>query len=130
MIRYLFLFIFILLIASLLSIWLYPPVSPVFGITSLLFSLAFSTYAIYTKHKGTESDRLKILKEVGAIVLTLIIVLFLGGVAAMLANAQVSVRWGEVAGLVSALGASFAVGYLVRVGMVRLSEQKSRHAEA
>jgi hypothetical protein len=44
------------------------------------------------------------------------LVLFLGGIAAMLANAQVGMRWGEVAGLISAIAASFAVGYLVRVG--------------
>ncbi|GAB4405105.1 MAG: hypothetical protein OHK003_32890 [Anaerolineales bacterium] len=51
-------------------------------------------------------------------VLTLIVVLFLGGIAAMLANAQVSMRWGEVAGVLSAIGASFGVGYLVRKGMM------------
>jgi fructose-specific phosphotransferase system IIC component len=93
----------------------------VLGIISLIFSLALSTYAIYTKHKGTESARLKILKDVGVMVFTLVAVIFLGGIAATLANYQASIRWGEVAGLVSALVASFAVGYLVRVGMVKLS---------
>ncbi|MBK6792516.1 MAG: hypothetical protein IPG80_08210 [Anaerolineales bacterium] len=58
------------------------------GIAFLLFSLALSTYAIYTKHKGTEHARAKILKEVGVMVLTLVIVLFLGGIASMLANYQ------------------------------------------
>jgi hypothetical protein len=47
--------------------------------------------------------------------------IFLGGIAAMLANAQASVRWGEVAGIVSAIGASFLAGYLVRKGMLRLA---------
>jgi fructose-specific phosphotransferase system IIC component len=106
---------------ALLSIWFYPVASPVLGITSLLVSLALSTYAIYHKHKGTENARPKILKEVGVMVFTLIAVLFLGGIAAMLANAQVSVRWGEVAGIVSAIGASFLAGYLVRKGMLRLA---------
>jgi len=114
-------FIFVLLfLFTLLSIVLYPAVSLILGILSLFFSLAFSTYAIYTKHTGTEHARAKILKEVGVMVLTLVIVLFLGGIASMLANVQVSVRWGEVAGLVSAIGASFGVGYLVRVGVGRL----------
>ena len=85
------------------------------GILSLLLSLALSTYTIYTKHA-----RAKILKEVGVMVLTLVIVLFLGGIASMLANVQVGMRWGEVAGLVSAIAARFAVGYLVRVGMGRV----------
>jgi hypothetical protein len=87
---------------------------------SLLLSLALSTYTIYTKHKGTEHARAKILKEIGVMVLTLVIVLFLGGIASMLANYQVGMRWGTVAGLVSAIAASFVVGYLVRVGMGRV----------
>ncbi|MBK7450819.1 MAG: hypothetical protein IPJ47_15950 [Anaerolineales bacterium] len=117
-----------ILIAVLLSLLFYPQVSVVLGVTSLLLSLAFSTYTIYTKHAGTEHARAKILKEVGVMVLTLVIVLFLGGIASMLANVQVGMRWGTVAGLVSAIGASFAacpepvegVGYLVRVGVGRL----------
>ncbi|MBK7448111.1 MAG: hypothetical protein IPJ47_01300 [Anaerolineales bacterium] len=52
--------------------------------------------------------------------LTLVIIFFLGGIASMLANAQVGMRWGTVAGLVSAIAASFVVGYLVRVGMGRV----------
>ena len=43
-----------------------------------------------------------------------------GGIAAMLANYHVSMRWGEVAGLVSAIGVSFAVGHLIRVGMKKI----------
>ena len=94
---------------------------------TLFLSLALSTYTIYTKHAGTEHARAKILKEAGVMVLTLVIVLFLGGIASMLVNYQVGMRWGTVAGLVSAIAASFAtcpepvegVGYLVRVGMGR-----------
>jgi fructose-specific phosphotransferase system IIC component len=117
----------IFLFVTLLSLVVSPAISPTLGTIALLLSLAFSTYAIYTKHAGTEHARVKILKEVGVMVLTLVIVLFLGGIASMLANAQVGMRWGTVAGLVSAIGASFAacpepvegVGYLVRVGMGR-----------
>jgi hypothetical protein len=115
--RYLLIISGLLLVIALLSLWLYPISSVVLGSISLLFSLVFSTYTIYTKHKGTEHARAKILKEVGVMILTLVIVLFLGGTAAMLANYQVGMRWGELAGLVSAIGASFAVGYFVRKGM-------------
>ncbi len=66
------------------------------GILSLLLSLALSTYAL-----STENARAKILKEVGVMVLTLVIVLLLGGIASILANYQVGMRWGTVAGLVS-----------------------------
>ena len=55
-------------------------------------TLALSTYTIYTKHVGTEHARAKILKEVGMMVLLLVAILFLGGVAGMLANAKVSIR--------------------------------------
>jgi EamA domain-containing membrane protein RarD len=109
-----------LFVATLLLLVFYPAFSPVLGIASLLFTLTFSTYTIIQKHAGTEHARAKILKEVGVMVITLVIVLFLGGIASMLANAQVGMRWGTVAGLVSAIAASFAVGYLVRVGMGRL----------
>lgn len=115
----------VLFLLPIVSFWISPLLAPVFGMFSLLLSLALSTYNIYTKHA-----RVKILKEVGLLVLTLVIILFLGGIATTLANYQASIRWGEVAGLVSALGASFAVGYLVRVGMVKLSGLQSRHAEA
>ncbi|NWF63031.1 MAG: hypothetical protein HXY38_01890 [Chloroflexi bacterium] len=111
---------FLFLVATLVSLAIYPAISPTFGMIALLLSLALSTYAIYTKHTGTEYARAKLLKEVGVMVFTLVIILFLGGLAAMLANYQVGMRWGEAAGLVSALATSFAVGYLVRKGMMRL----------
>ncbi len=111
----------------IISLWIYPTAMPILSIATLLISLALSIYTIIQVHKGTEHARVKILKEVGVMVLTLVIVLFLGGIASMLANAQVSMRWGTVAGLLSAIAASFAacpepvegVGYLVRVGMGR-----------
>ena len=109
----------LLLGVTLVSLVFYPAISPSLGTISLLLALALSTYTIYTKYAGTENARAKILKEVGMMVLTLIIILFLGGIVAMLANYQVSMRWGEVAGLVSAIAASFTAGYLVRKGMGR-----------
>ena len=86
----------------------------------MLLTLAHSIHAIIQKHAGTEHARAKILKDVGVMVITLVIVLFLGGIASMLANVQAGMRWGTVAGLVSAIAASFAVGYLVRMGMGRV----------
>lgn len=111
-----------LLAATLVVLVFYPSASSILGITSLLLSLALSIYTIYQTHKGTENARAKILKEVGVMVLTLIIILFLGGIVAVLTNYQVSMRWGEVAGVVSAIGASFLVGYLVRMGMMKLNK--------
>ena len=106
-----------LLIVTLLTLVFHPSFGSALGILSLLFTLALSTYTIYTKHAWTEHARAKILKELGVMVITLVIVLFLGGIASMLANYQVGIRWGTVAGLVSAIAASFVVGYLVRVGV-------------
>ena len=98
----------------------YPAFRSVLGILFLLLTLAHSIHAIIQKHAGTEHARANILKDVGVMVLTLVIVLFLGGITSMLANAQVGMRWGTVAGLVSAIAASFGVGYLVRKGMGQL----------
>lgn len=116
--KYLQMILVALLLLNLISGLLFSFTTAQFlGILTFLFTLAFSTYTIYTKHAGTEHAGAKILKEVGVMVLTLVIVLFLGGIAAMLANAQVGMRWGTMAGLVSAIAASFAVGYIVRKGM-------------
>jgi len=107
----------VLFLIALISVWVIPTFAYIFVLISLLFCLALSTFTIYNKHKETEHARAKILKEMGVMIITLVIILFLGGTAAMLANYQVGIRWGEVAGLVSAIAVSFAVGYLVRKGM-------------
>ncbi len=65
-----------LVLITIIAIWVIPTYAYILVILSLLLSLALSTYAIYTKHKGTEHARAKILKEVGVMVLTLVIVLF------------------------------------------------------
>jgi len=109
----------LLLLAILLSLWLFPAATPKLGTASLLFSLTLSTYTILEKHKGTENARPKILKEVGVMVLTLLIIIFLGGLAAMLTNFYVSLSFGEVVGLVSALCVSLVIGYVVKKGMGR-----------
>lgn len=111
----------IFLLFALSSLWLFPTTTPALGIASLLFSLAISIHAIFEKHKGTENPRSKIAKDTLVLILTLLLMAFLGGIAAMLANVQVGMRWGEVAGLISAIAASFVVGYLVRTGMMRFA---------
>ncbi len=105
----------------LLSIWLYPQTTPTLGTMALLSSLAIAIHAIIEKHKGTESPRPKIAKEVGVMVFTIFLIIFLSGLAAMLANFYVSPSFGAVVGLVSAVAVSFAVGYFVKKGMGRFS---------
>lgn len=108
-------FIFLLLIvAVIILIWKVFVPMPMLGSTLLFLILAIVISDIFKKHKDSENARPKIIKDVVMIVITLLLTLFLGGIAAMLANYQVSMRWGEVAGLVSAIAASFVVGYLVR----------------
>ena len=117
--KYLQIILIAFLAVALLSLVFYPTISPVLGIISLLFTLALSTYDIYTKHAGTKHARPKILKEVGVMVLTLVVIIFLGGLAAMLTNFYVSLSFGEVVGLVSALCVSLVIGYVVKKGMGR-----------
>ncbi len=81
-----------LLIVTLLTLVYHPTLGSALGMLSLLFTLALSTYTIYEKHKGTENPRPKILKEVSVMVLTLLIIIFLGGLAAMLTNFYI--KWG------------------------------------
>jgi hypothetical protein len=103
------------------SMWLYPSVTPVLGIAFLLFSLAIAISSIFKKHKQAENPRLKIAKDVSILVATILLITFLDGLAGMFANYYASLRFGVVWGIVSALAASFAVGYLVRWGVGQVS---------
>ena len=111
----------IFLLFTIFSLWLYPTATPVLGLASLLFSLAISICAIFEKHKGTENPRPKIAKDTLMLVFTVLLVIFLGGIAAMLANFHVSPSFGAVAGIISAITASFAMGYFIKNGVGRLS---------
>lgn len=53
--------VLLLMIATIVSLWLSPQITPALGVITLLLSLALSTYTIYTKHAGTEHARAKIL---------------------------------------------------------------------
>ena len=117
-----------LLALVLLSIWFYPTASAVLGSISLLLCLAISFYTIIQTHKGTENVRPKILKEVSVVVLTLIVIIFFGGLAGLFtsqyAGAYVESHWqgyGVTAGFIAAILVSFILGYFVRRGVGKLS---------
>ena len=118
--KYTTLFILLLYIAFFISIWLFPSATPALGTVSLLSSLAMAIHAIFEKHKKTEKPRPKIAKDILVLILTILLIAFLGGIAVMLANTYVSLSFGAVVGLVSALGVSFTIGYAIKKGMGRL----------
>jgi hypothetical protein len=111
---------FLFFFANLLSLWLYPSVAPVLGIAFLLSILAIAISSIFKKHKQTENPRPKIVKDVLILVTTLLLIIFLGGLTGIFANYYASLRFGAVVGFVSAIVASFVVGYLVRWGVGKL----------
>lgn len=119
--KYLHLVAILLLLATLLSLWLFPSATPPLGTASLLSSLAMAIYAIFEKHKGAENPRPKIAKNVLVLILTILLIAFLGGIAAMFVSSYISLSFGVIAGFVSAIAASFVVGYLVKRGVGRLS---------
>ena len=112
-----FLLLFITLIGSM---WFLPSATPVLGIVLLLFSLAMAISSIFKKYKQAESPRLKIAKDVLIFVVTFLLIIFLGGLAGMFVNYYASLRFGAVVGFVSAIAASFVVGYFVRLGIGKL----------
>jgi len=63
----------------------------------------------------------KIAKDALVLILTLLVIAFRSRIVAMLVNSYISLSFGVVAGFVCAIAASFAVGYLVKEGMGRLS---------
>ena len=107
----------LLLVAMLFSIWRLPTLIPVLGVLFLLLSLAISVSSILKKHKHAENPYRKITKDILILFITLLLVTALGGIAGMYANQYVSLQFGIIAGILSALVASFGVGYLVRWGM-------------
>lgn len=108
--------LFIVLIGS---IWVFPTAAPALVITFLLFSLAIAISSIFKRYKQTENPRFKIAKDIMILLITLLLILFLGGLAGMYANYFANPRFGALIGFISAMGASFTVGYLVKkiVGM-------------
>lgn len=120
---------FSLFFTTLLSLWFYPAATPILGLVALLFSLAISVQPIFEKHKQVENSRSKIFKEIVILILTISLVIIIGGIAGLLvgrvAGAYVEVHWqgfGMAAGFVSAILVSFAIGYTVRWGAGKLGK--------
>lgn len=112
---------FLLFVALLGSIWQLPSATFALGIALLFFSLATAIYSIFQNHKYDQNHRPKIFKDILVLILSLLLILLLGGLVGRFANDYISTRLGVVAGFLSAIAASFSVGYLVRKGMGRLS---------
>jgi small-conductance mechanosensitive channel len=105
----------------LISAWKFPAWTPVFGIAFLVLSLALAMYGIFERHRGGESARRKIAWDVLVLILTILLVAFLGGLAGLFANHYVSLRFGVTVGFVSALAVGFTVGYLVKKRVGKLT---------
>jgi len=115
-------FTFALLLALfVISIWEFPAATPVLGILLLLAGLAISVFAIFEKHKGSGNPRVKIARDVSILVITLLLIILFGGLAALFANYYVTLHFGTMIGFLAAIAASFLVGYLIRKGMGRFS---------
>ena len=104
----------------LTSMWLFPSATFALGITFLLFNVATAISSIFKKHKPAENPRPKIAKDIFILVVTLLLIIFLGGLAGMFANYYASSHFGGVAGFVAAIIASLVVGYLVKTGVVKI----------
>jgi hypothetical protein len=111
----------LLFIVFIVSMWLIPIATSALGIALILFSLAIAISSIFKKHKQAENPRPKIAKDVFILVVTLLLILFLGGLTGLFANYYVSSRFGVIVGFVSAIAVSFAVGYLVNRGVGRIT---------
>jgi fructose-specific phosphotransferase system IIC component len=124
----------IFLLAAILSLWFYPFMTPALGVAALLFSLAASIQSIFERYKYAENPPLdarrvnfKMIREVGILILVILVIIFLGGLAglfaAQVAGAYVEVRWqgfGMAAGFISAIVVSFLIGYTVKWGVGKL----------
>lgn len=119
--KYIPLITILLFVFFIFSIWEFPAATPVLGILLLLAGLAISIFAIFEKHKESESPRVKIARDVSILVITLLLIIFFGGLAALFANYYVTLRFGTMIGFLAAIAASFLVGYLIRKGMGRFS---------
>jgi hypothetical protein len=108
----------LLLLALLVgSIWKLPAATPILGILLVLTSLTVSVLGIFRKHQGAEHARGKIIKDILMLTVTFLLILLLGGWAALLAHSYVSPRLGMMPGVLAAIAASFTVGYFIRWGI-------------
>ncbi|MCE9646701.1 MAG: hypothetical protein K8S20_11945 [Chloroflexi bacterium] len=106
-------FVFFSLAVLIFTYWQFPAFLPLVGTALLLFSLGVTISSIFKKHRQSENPRLKIARDIVILLASLVLILFLGGLAGLLANSYTTPRFGTLAGLLCAIGASFAVGYSV-----------------
>lgn len=107
----------VLLFFTLIFLWRFPSAAIFLTLTSLVISLALASSFIFKKHKQSENSRLKIIKEILVLLLTILLAMFLGGMVGMYANHYVTQRFGIIAGILSALAVSFAAGHTVYWGI-------------
>lgn len=118
--KYIYFIPFILIFITLISFWIFPTATPWLGIASILFSLAIAIYTIFEKHKESENPRLKITKDILILLLTFLLIIFLGGITGLFVNYHVRQSFGPITGFLFAILASFTVGYLIKVGIKKL----------
>lgn len=92
---------------------------PLLGVFFVCFSLITSIFSIFKKHKQSENPRIKIVKEILILIFTLALAMLLGGMTGMYANQYAAQRFGIIPDILSALVASFVIGYIVRWGIGR-----------
>jgi O-antigen/teichoic acid export membrane protein len=102
------------IIALAISFWLFPYAIPILCVIFLFFNLSVAVLGIFKKYKQAEYPRLNITKEILLLLLTILLVIFLGGLAGLFASYYITPVYGIVAGLISALTVSFSLGYLVK----------------
>lgn len=109
----------LLITATIMSISASSITTSIFGVIVLLFSVSFSIYTIFQTHKRTPNARIKTAKDILIFLVTFLLILFIGGLAGILANFYISQQFGAVMGFVCAMLVSFAVGYGVRTGFAK-----------
>jgi L-cystine uptake protein TcyP (sodium:dicarboxylate symporter family) len=112
-----------LLIAIIISSWQSPALAGILSVVLFLFILGIAILSIFEKHKQAENPRPRIAKDILILVFTLLLIIFLGGLMGLFANYYASLRFGTIAGFVSAIAASFVVGYFVWWGVGKLDRQ-------
>jgi hypothetical protein len=108
------------LIFLLISYWKLPALTPWLSMIFLVVILGVGISTIFSRHKGQENARAKISKDVLILVLTILLISFLGGLAGLFANQYATMQFGQTAGFISALAAGLLMGYLVNRGMRKL----------
>lgn len=105
----------------IISVFTYPNLTLVLGVLTLFVSLAFAVHSIIQKHKGKPNAYKGIFQEVGIFIITLLLVIIIGGLAGAFVSVYVSQLYGTILGLVCGLIVAFAIGYLVRKGIMKLT---------